>query len=300
MRTARLLPVSPSMHCAGLGGRYLPKGVYLLRGCTCLGVPDWGEYLPRGDVPAWGLYLLGVYLPRGLYLLGSTCWGGCTCLGGVPAGGVYLLGGVYMPGGVPALGMYLPRGVYLLGGVPAWGCTCKGVYLPWGCTCQGGVPAGGSTCWGGVPALGCTCQGGVPAWGCTCQGVCQPCGCTCQGGCTCREEYLPGGLYLPGVYLLGGLYLPGGCTSPGGVLPRYFPPVNRILDTRFWKYYLATTSLRAVKIVNSYINCLIWYLTQFLDQLKPVKSKKVWKFVNLDLLKFVHLLKTLSKSLRWD
>ena len=35
MRTARLLPVSPSMHCSG-------------------GVPDRGGYLPRGDVPAWG------------------------------------------------------------------------------------------------------------------------------------------------------------------------------------------------------------------------------------------------------
>ena len=39
------------------------------------------------------------------------------------------------------------------------------------------------------------------------------------------------------------------------------PPVDRILDTRFWKYYLAPTSLRAVKsslrlwtISNSY-NC---------------------------------------------
>ena len=44
MRTARLLPVSPSMHCSG--------------GCTCLGgVPARGVYLPgglpaRGGVPA--------------------------------------------------------------------------------------------------------------------------------------------------------------------------------------------------------------------------------------------------------
>ena len=35
---------------------------------------------------------------------------------------------------------------------------------------------------------------------------------------------------------LGWVYLPGG--TP--------PPVNRILDTRYWKYYLAPTSLRAV------------------------------------------------------
>ena len=34
------------------------------------------------------------------------------------------------------------------------------------------------------------------------------------------------------------------CTPPCHACP----PVDRILDTRFWKYYLAPTSLRAVKI----------------------------------------------------
>ena len=50
MRTTRLLPVSPSMHCSG--------------GCTCPGgVPAWGVYLLKGGVlgqggvPAWGVYL---------------------------------------------------------------------------------------------------------------------------------------------------------------------------------------------------------------------------------------------------
>ena len=56
MRTARLLPVSPSMLCSQ--GVYLPRRVYLPEGSTCL----------------------GVYLPGG----GCTCPGGCTCLGGVP------------------------------------------------------------------------------------------------------------------------------------------------------------------------------------------------------------------------
>ena len=41
MRTARLLPVSPSMHCS--------QGGYFVGECTCLGV-----YLP-GGVPAWGV-----------------------------------------------------------------------------------------------------------------------------------------------------------------------------------------------------------------------------------------------------
>ena len=81
---------------------------------------------------------------------------------------------------------------------------CWGVYLP-----------------GGVPAQG-------VGWGCTCLG------CTCLGG------------YLPGVIPVGGerctyqgVYLPGGCTCPGGyTLPGTPPPMDRILDTRFSKFYL--------------------------------------------------------------
>ena len=63
MCTARLLPVSPSMHCSrgdvpgprGVylpGGMYLPRGVYLPGGCTCPGgVPAWEVYLPGGTCP---------------------------------------------------------------------------------------------------------------------------------------------------------------------------------------------------------------------------------------------------------
>ena len=40
--------------------------------------------------------------------------------------------------------------------------------------------------------------------------------------------------------------LPSGC-APGDPRARH-PPVNRILDRRFWKYYLAPTSLRVVII----------------------------------------------------
>ena len=65
MRTARLLPVSPSMHCFG--------GVYIRGDVPAGGVPARGMYLP-GVVPAGG-YLLGVYLPGGG---GVPAWG-CTC-----------------------------------------------------------------------------------------------------------------------------------------------------------------------------------------------------------------------------
>ena len=53
MRTARLLPVSPNMHC--YRGVYLPRGI-----CTCLGVTCQGMYLPGECI----------------------CPGGCTCPGG--------------------------------------------------------------------------------------------------------------------------------------------------------------------------------------------------------------------------
>ena len=54
MRTGRLLPVSPSMHCSG-GGCVPAREVYLPGGCTCLGgVPA------QWDVPAWEVYLSGV------------------------------------------------------------------------------------------------------------------------------------------------------------------------------------------------------------------------------------------------
>ena len=87
MCTARLMPVSPSMHCSQMD---VPaQGVYL---------PGGNVYLPGGwGVPGWGCTGLG----------GCICWGwvylarGCTCLGGVPAQGEYLPGG-YLLGDAPA------------------------------------------------------------------------------------------------------------------------------------------------------------------------------------------------------
>ena len=98
MRTARLLPVSPNMHCSGGGDVPARGGVPALGGCTCPG----GVYLPCG-VPALGGYLPALW---GEYLLRysppvNRMTGRCknitlpqtsfTCLGGVPA---CLVGGV--------------------------------------------------------------------------------------------------------------------------------------------------------------------------------------------------------------
>ena len=97
MCTARLLPISPSMHysrgdCTWSGG-YLVWGVYLVQEVPGPGV---GGVPGLGDVPGPGMYLV---------------WG-CTWLGGVPGQGV--------PGarGVPGQGCTWSWG---------WGwCTCPG------------------------------------------------------------------------------------------------------------------------------------------------------------------------------
>ena len=60
---------------------------------------------------------------------------------------------------------------------------------------------------------------------------------------TVSQHALMGGVPAQGVYLAG--REEGVCTFPGmylagGVyLSRYSSPPNRILDTRYWKYYLA-------------------------------------------------------------
>ena len=95
MRTARLLPVSPSMHCSG--GGYLVWGeVYLVQGGTWSGGCTWssGVYLVGGCTWSGGCTWLG----------GDLVWG-CTWSGGCVPGP----GGYTWLGGAPGPGGYLPR-----------------------------------------------------------------------------------------------------------------------------------------------------------------------------------------------
>ena len=94
MRTARLLPVSPGMHCSWGGCTW--SGVQ--------GVPGPGVCLVPGGVPGpWGCTWFWGSVPGS----GQCTWSrGCTWLGDVPgpwgctwSGGVPVLGGVPGPGG---------------------------------------------------------------------------------------------------------------------------------------------------------------------------------------------------------
>ena len=79
--------------------------------------------------------------------------------------------------------------------------------------------------------------------------------CTAPGVSAPDEEgvwcLLPGG-GRGGVCSRGSVCSQGGVSARGGVTSLHWarpaPLVNRILHTRFWKYYLAQTSLRAVKM----------------------------------------------------
>ena len=66
-----------------------------------------------------------------------------------------------------------------------------------------------------------------------------------QGGVCSGRGCLP---LVPGGLLRGGACLWSQRVYPSMQWGRP-PPVNRILDTRFWKYYLAPTSLWAVKMI---------------------------------------------------
>ena len=85
MCTARLLAISPGMHCSWVGVCTWPQGVYLVPGgCT------WSRevYLvPGGCTWSQGVYLVpgGVAGPRGVYLVpgGVPGPGGCTWSRGV-------------------------------------------------------------------------------------------------------------------------------------------------------------------------------------------------------------------------
>ena len=60
MRTARLLPVSPSMRCSWLGGSTCSGMVYLPGGCACPGGVPARRGVPAQGVPAGGVPARGV------------------------------------------------------------------------------------------------------------------------------------------------------------------------------------------------------------------------------------------------
>ena len=109
------------------------------------------------------------------------------------------------------------------------GCLLRGVSAPGGCLVWGGCLLWGSAWSRGVSARGCLVQ----------RGVCSR-GVSALGGCLVWR----------------GAWSRAGVSGPGGVSQhalRQTPsplPVDRILDTRLWKYYLGPTSLRPVKSVH--------------------------------------------------
>ena len=148
MRTARLLPVSPSMHCWGggylvLGGTW-SGGVYLVQwgvpgpgGCTW----SQGVYLVPGGVPGprgctWSQ---GVYLVWGVYLVSGGCtwsWGVYLVLGGCVPGprGVYLVWGVYLPRYFPPVNRMTNRCKNItLPQTSFAGCKEPGLGMKWTC-----------------------------------------------------------------------------------------------------------------------------------------------------------------------
>ena len=71
------------------------------------------------------------------------------------------------------------------------------------------------------------------------------------GGGVCSRGSAPRGCLLGGDLLQGCLLWGGSCDLQGMLGYRPHPTMNRILDTRFRKYYLAPTSLRAVTMKNA-------------------------------------------------
>ena len=98
MRTARLLPVSPSMHCR-------MEGCLLLRGCLLLGgclLPEGGCLLLEGECVSAtrGCLLPGGCLLLGVSDMGTSATGGCLLWGVSATRGCLIPGGVWYQGGV--------------------------------------------------------------------------------------------------------------------------------------------------------------------------------------------------------
>ena len=120
-----------------------------------------------------------------------------------------------------------------------------GWYLLLGGLLPGGVCSWGCLLWGGVPGPRGSALGGYLLWGMSAPGDCLLRGCllleggVCFWGCVWSR----GCVWSEGVCLVRGVCLVWG-VHPSMHWGR--PPVDRILDTRLWKYYLDPTSLRPV------------------------------------------------------
>ena len=105
-------------------------------------------------------------------------------------------------------------------------------------------------------------SGGVSApRGCLLRGVCSPGGWWCLPGL--GGVCLPGrGGLVPGggsaCLVRGGVWCPGG-VSQHALRQTASPPVDRILDTRLWKYYFGPTSLRPVMNYTAQITVTYHY-----------------------------------------
>ena len=134
-----------------------------------------------------------------------------------------------------------------------------------------------SASWGGVSAMG---GGSAPG------GRCLPGlgGSAWSRGVWSRGEgglVLGGWVWSGGSAWSGGGLVWGGSAWSGGVYPSMHwgrhplpPPVDRILDTRLWKYYLGPTSLWPVNIYDTSVGNLNTAQTQ--KQKQPVSGPSKW------------------------
>ena len=93
---------------------------------------------------------------------------------------------------------------------------------------------------------------------------------------TARLLPVPPSMHCSGGVCSWGVSAPGGVCSRACLLPRGLsaqtPPImDRILDTHFWKYYLAPTSLRAVYIKGVQPNMNICHHVTFMHTRKPIQ-----------------------------
>ena len=123
--------------------------------------------------------------------------------------------------------------------------------IPVGCVPAARRPYAGVCFPGEVCSVGCLVGGRVSAPGGSAprRGVC-----LLQGGVWSRGGCLLGGVSAPrgGSVCSRGVSAPGGGVSQHALRQTPSPPVDRILDTHLWKYYLGPTSLRPVMKVKHF------------------------------------------------